>query len=207
MAIAGQPYCRLWGTMLQSSPAMSAVERLQCPFKSSSVSFAIKHHTISQGSGVFFHEKQGGWCPAAPEVCGSHAAKHPQHWECPGVSCLWFAMMEDMTDEPLRATSSLETSCKSKWIVSQWNQPMNESIRCVQKSSCCFQGEGVLENDSLIIEEPSLHTAAELLPPWCFPLRQPVVIQLSTDYRSGGGKWAVASFLHSLVCPMEPSPG
>lgn len=79
-----------------------------------------------------------------------------------------------MRDEPLWAPSSLEMSCKAKWILSQWNQPMNESIKWVQKSSHSFQGEGVPKNDSLIIEKPSLHTAAELLPPWCFPLRQPV---------------------------------
>lgn len=94
----------------------------------------------------------------------------------PERSCLWYAMVEDMMDEPLWTTSSLEMSCVSKWIISQWSQLMNESISWAQKSSCCFQGEGVLRNDPLVIEDPTFHVPAKLLPLQFSPLNWTVVV-------------------------------
>lgn len=175
----GQPYCRLWGVILRSSHAKLTVERSAHPFNSSSFSFAI----ILQW-GVFLFKKARGlvsgrsrnlWKPCCPTSFPFAIGSLPV-W-----SYLWFAMMEDMMEERLWSPSFLEMSCKSKWILSQWNQMMNESIRQVHKSSHCFQGEGVLKSISLIYEETSLHRAAELLWPWHFPLRQPVVIELSMD--------------------------
>lgn len=109
--------------------------------------------------------------------------------------CLWFAMRGDVTNEPLWAPSSLEKSCKPKWVVSQWNQPVNESIKWVQKYSLCFQGE--LKNASLIIEEPSLHMAADPLPPWYFQKASCGHAALNTEKRRQGGN----NILPPWPCP------
>lgn len=80
---------------------------------------------------------------------------------------------------------------RAQWVTSLVKPP--SEFRNIPSAS------GELRNDSLVSEESSPHTAAEPLPPWHFPQRQPVVVQLSTHSKRKGGKWPITSFLHSPV--------